>query len=216
MTPQADENITAIVDYGLGNLRSLSNALEATGHRVCISSDKDVLLGASRVVLPGVGSFSEGSQRLRDLGLLGPIGELVQRKTPLLGICLGMQLLFTESDEHGKSLGLGLLPGRVEKIADHVRPGARRTHVGWRSLIFQSSESRKHPIVPISGDLYYFVHSYAAFHSNAEHLVASVKYDNSNLAAVVCSESVLGVQFHPEKSGSAGLRILENFGRLSG
>ncbi len=192
--------MTGVVDYGLGNLFSLHNALKYLGipfKAVLSPSDAQ---GAERLILPGVGAFPEGMRRLRESGM----AELLREsKIPLLGICLGMQLLFDESGEFGSTEGLGLIPGNVVRLPQ----GARIPHMGWNALVY-TGESPLFCGVP-EGSFVYFVHSYRA-QTGREYVSAACDYAGETVAAVR-SQSVYGVQFHPEKSGSSGLKILKNF-----
>ncbi len=194
----------AVVDYGMGNLRSASKALEHVGAEVALTADADRIRAADGIVLPGVGAFPEAMRRIRDLGLERPLAEAVEAGTPLLGICLGMQLLFDSSTENGGSRGLGLLPGAVEAIDAH---GLKVPHMGWEPVRVE----RDSPIVAgiETGEPFYFVHSFVA-RPRPEHLIASGEH-GERFAAVVGGERVFGTQFHPEKSSAAGLRMLGNF-----
>jgi glutamine amidotransferase len=191
----------------MGNLRSVHKAFEYLGRAAVITSDPERVQAADHVVLPGVGAFADAMRALRESGMVSAIGEAVRRGKPLLGICLGMQLFFDESEEDGRHAGLGLLPGRVRRIT-----GTRKVpHMGWNSLTLRPS-----PLFEgLSGSPYvYFVHSYYAEPDDPEMVIASAWY-GLDLCAAVERGRVFATQFHPEKSGRIGLRMLKNFGELT-
>ncbi len=193
-----------IVDYGMGNLYSVANALKYLGESYRISADPDTIRRADRVILPGVGSFQEASYRLRTTGLQDALLEYAARQRPLLGICLGMQLLADIGDEGGESPGLGLIPGRVERFqTDQKLP-----HVGWNQLLPARSDPLLQGLDP--EPFVYFVHSYILKPRQDILTVAWSEYGKP-FCAMVRSGAVAGVQFHPEKSSSAGMKILQNF-----
>jgi len=195
-----------IVDYGMGNIRSVHNALVRMGGHVSTSHRAEELLAADALVLPGVGAFGEAVANLKARELIEPILHAVKDQgKPLLGICLGMQLLADGSEERGSSRGLSLIPGEVKRIP--VPPGLRLPHIGWNSLTFR----RKEPLFAdaIEGDAYYFVHSYH-FVCDAADVAATTDY-GGNVVAAVQRGNVFGVQFHPERSQSKGLALLGNF-----
>lgn len=196
-----------IVDYGMGNLRSVEKALERVGAEPEISSSAAAIGGADGVVLPGVGAFPHAMVRIDELGLAGAIRAAASSGRPLLGVCLGMQLLFNSSEEHGGAAGLGLLPGAVGRLS---AAGLKLPHIGWSPLTVERGSALSEGID--SGEPFYFVHSYAPAPA-AEHLLASATHGGS-FAAVVGRHPVYGVQFHPEKSSSAGLRMLSNFASI--
>lgn len=197
----------AIIDYGIGNLASAAQGFLAAGMDPVITCQKGEILSADGVVLPGVGAFPKGMENLKALDLLTVIYETVNKGTPFLGICLGMQLLFEESEEYGISKGLGLLPGCVKKFP----LGLKVPHMGWNSLNIK----KDNPITDsISADSYvYYVHSFYADKYNSEHVVASTEY-GLEFPAIVCFNNIVGMQFHPEKSSQVGIRLLRNFGEL--
>lgn len=201
-------NALAIIDYGVGNLRSVEKAFAATGCEAVVSGDEKVLRAAERLVLPGVGAFGACMKALSERGLDQLVRERVAEGTPLLGVCVGMQLLFEESDEFGATAGLGLLRGRVRRFSDElVVP-----HVGWNRV----RERRSHALL---NDLareafFYFVHSYYCEPLEENVVVGETEY-GINYASVVADENICGVQFHPEKSQESGLRLLRNFARLN-
>lgn len=197
----------AIVDYGVGNLFSLESSFAAIGEPVTVTGDAKVLREAERIVLPGVGAFGDAADKLRATGLDAAVISEAKAGKPLLGICLGMQLLFEKSYEYGEHAGLGLIPGAVKPIADVIPADCKIPNIGWNALIY------KHP-TPLfkyirAGDCVYFVHSFAAFDC-AESVVAAAEY-GAELTAAVQKNNVFGCQFHPEKSGTVGLNILKAF-----
>lgn len=199
--------MTAIIDYGVGNLFSLSCSLKAIGEEAIVTADRELIAKADRIILPGVGAFGDAADKLCASGLDKVIIEQVQNGKPLLGICLGMQLLFEESLEFGCHKGLGLIPGRVIPIADVIPKGLKIPHMGWNPLIFKAESPLTKYIS--EGDCVYFVHSFYAADCG-ESLAATAEY-GAELTAMVQNGSVYGCQFHPEKSGSVGLKILKAF-----
>lgn len=202
-----------IIDYGIGNLRSIEKAFEHVGVQVTRTDDPDTIAGAERLVLPGVGAFGACIGELRRRGLEAPIREAVGRGTPLLGVCVGLQLLFEESEEGGRHEGLGLLPGRVIRFP-HARPdGAplKVPHMGWNT----AHATRSSPLLDGLGDepYFYFVHSYHARPARAYDVLATTTY-GAAVPAMVQRDNVFGVQFHPEKSQRHGLQLLANFAAL--
>ena len=198
----------AIVDYGVGNLFSLKASLRCVGADACVTSDAEVLARAERLLLPGVGAFGDAADRLRATGLAGVVRDQAARGKPLLGICLGMQLLFDKSMEYGEHPGLGLIPGVVRPIAEIVPAEWKIPHMGWNALRFPGTP---HPLFRYikQGDFVYFVHSYAAMDC-ADSTIATAEY-GAELTAAAARGNVMGCQFHPEKSGDVGLRILKAF-----
>ena len=194
----------AIIDYGVGNLRSVEKAFAATGCEAVVSADESVLRSAERLVLPGVGAFASCMKELRARGFDELVHERVSRGTPLLGVCVGMQMLFDESDEFGSTRGLGLLRGCVRRFeTDLVVP-----HIGWNRI----HQKKAHPLfVGIEdGSFCYFVHSFYCQPEDAGVVVGVTDY-SLRYASVVGEKNVCGVQFHPEKSQDVGLRMLRNF-----
>ena len=202
--------MVAIVDYGVGNLFSLECSLNAIGAQVVITADPEVLKKADQVLLPGVGAFEDAAKKLRATGLDQVIKELAAAGKPLLGICLGMQMLFEESHEYGIHQGLGLIPGKVVSMEGVVPPDYKIPHIGWNALLFK----KECPIFKYikDGDCVYFVHSYYAANCD-DYLTATAEY-GPKLTAAVANKNVFGCQFHPEKSGSVGLAILRAFTEL--
>ncbi|MCG1021632.1 imidazole glycerol phosphate synthase subunit HisH [Sutcliffiella horikoshii] len=201
-----------IIDYGMGNLYSVSKALERMDVEYIITNDRDVLFEAEGLILPGVGSFRDAMSILQETGLDSFIKEEVARGKKLLGICLGMQLLFEESEENGITKGLSLLTGKVERFPGETAEGEsyKVPHMGWNKLEFQQAS----PLLDgVPEDYVYFVHSYYVKDFDATELLASSTYD-VQVPAVVGRANVFGTQFHPEKSSNVGLAILKNFVNL--
>jgi glutamine amidotransferase len=205
-----------LVDYGLGNLFSVRRAFEVCGADVRVTERPEDLLGADRLVLPGVGAFSTGMDGLRSRGLVEPIARYAARGNPLLGICLGMQMLFTSSAEFGEHPGLGLIDGRIAPIAPRNEGGGllKVPHIGWSRLDVPAAiagwdGSVLERVTP--GTSMYFVHSYTAVPSREEHRLADTIYGGVRIAAAVRAGHISGCQFHPEKSASAGLEVIKRF-----
>jgi glutamine amidotransferase len=198
----------AIIDYGVGNLRSVEKAFAAMGCEAVVSGDESVLRKAERLVLPGVGAFGACMRALSERGFDRLVRERAEDGTPLLGVCVGMQLLFEESDEFGSTPGLGLLPGRVKRFNDEIVV----PHVGWNRI----SQIRENPLFAdvANGSFFYFVHSYYCEPFDEQVIAGETEY-GINYASVVAYKNICGVQFHPEKSQDAGLRLLRNFARLN-
>lgn len=205
MSAGGREPVIAIVDYGMGNRRSVEKAFAHVGARPLLTSDHDAIRAADGVVVPGVGAFPRAMEHLRALGLDELVVELAQAGVPLLGICLGMQLLFERSVEMEPADGLGLLRGDVRPLA---ADGLRVPHIGWNVARFERA-SRLNAGLPAE-TAFYHVHSYAAHPADPEDVLATAEYGERFVTAVA-RENVFGVQFHPEKSSSAGLRLLASF-----
>ena len=197
----------AIVDYGVGNLFSLKSSLDAIGKKAVVTSDERELAAAERILLPGVGAFGDAAAKLRAAGLDAVIKEQAAKGKPILGICLGMQLLFEKSYEYGEYAGLGLIPGAVRPIADVTLSGLKIPHIGWNPLHIVKDSPLLGNVR--KGDCVYFVHSYYAADCD-ESVLATADY-GAPLTAAVSRGSVYGCQFHPEKSGGVGLKILKAF-----
>ncbi len=198
----------AIVDYGVGNLFSLKSSFGAIGKEVVVTSDKAVIEAAERIILPGVGAFADAAEKLRKSGLDQAVLEETKKGKPLLGICLGMQMLFDKSLEYGEHQGLGLIPGVVRPIRGYIADDLKIPHIGWNPLHLKTP---KDPLFQYldEGDCVYFVHSYFATDCN-DFVIATAEYDRE-LTAAVRRGNVWGAQFHPEKSGKVGLAILKAF-----
>lgn len=201
----------AIVDYGVGNLFSLKSSFAAVGAETAVVSDAAGLRAANKLILPGVGAFGDAAAMLRESGLAEPLLEEVSSGKPLMGICLGMQLLFTKGLEYGEHRGLDLIPGTVRPIAGVIPAGLKIPHIGWNALQLTAPED---PILRSvrSGDCVYFVHSF--FAETEPRYVSAVADYGAPLTASVRRETVWGCQFHPEKSGKVGLGILRSFCEL--
>ena len=199
--------MTAIIDYGVGNLFSLERSFAAIGESVVVTRDASVLGKADRLVLPGVGAFKDARQALRDSGLEDTVIELAIDGKPLLGICLGMQMLFDRDFEDGIHEGLGLIPGEVRPISETIGEGLKIPQIGWNALIFRNPGKLFKYIK--EGDYVYFVHSYHA--TGCESYTTAVTEYGALLTASVEKDSIFGCQFHPEKSGDVGLSILKAF-----
>ena len=200
----------AIVDYGVGNLFSLKSSFAAIGAEVTVTADKDVIRAAEKIILPGVGAFGDAAQKLRDTGLDVVLKEEAASGKPLMGICLGMQLLFDKSYEYGEHEGLGLIPGAVRPIADVIPNDLKIPHIGWNPLHLRGNS----PIFKYikEDDCVYFVHSFYA--ADCEPAVIATAEYGAELTAAVARKNVFGCQFHPEKSGKVGLSILKAFAEM--
>ena len=199
----------AIIDYGMGNLRSVQKGLERVGFDAVVTRDAGQILAARGVVLPGVGAFSACMENLGKFGLIEPIREIVRGKTPFLGICLGFQLLFSESEEFGQQKGLDLFPGKV--IGFHGGAGLKVPHMGWNRIEKQQDSPFLEGLS--SGDYVYFVHSFYVVPSDNSMVATTTDYGQSFVSSVA-TDRLFACQFHPEKSQELGLRILKNFGRF--
>ena len=202
----------AIVDYGVGNLFSLKSSFSAIGAEAVVTSDKAVIENADQIILPGVGAFGDASKKLYNSGLGDILINEANAGKPIMGICLGMQLLFDKSLEYGEHKGLGLIHGNIKPIADVISKDFKIPHIGWNSLNFKKDSPINKYIN--NGDFVYFVHSFYATDCD-EFTVATTEY-GSPLTATVQNKNVFGCQFHPEKSGETGLRILRAFTEIRG
>ena len=210
-----NKNVT-IIDYGVGNLLSVKRGFEKCGANVVVTSNPKEILNASKIVFPGVGAFPNAMLALEELNLIEVILELAELKKPILAICLGMQLLMEQSDEFKVTQGLGIIPGVVTKIpninSDGV--GLKIPHIGWNQLV-QSLNKAPWKGTVLEGtendNSAYFVHSYMVEPKDEKVRVADAIYGGNRISAVIAQEQIIGCQFHPEKSGKIGLRILENF-----
>ena len=202
----------AIVDYGVGNLFSLACSFQAVGAEVVLTSDASVIEKADKIVLPGVGAFGDAAKKLFDSGLAEVVIQQAKSGKPVLGICLGMQLLFERSYEYGQHQGLGLIKGEIRPISDVIPKGYKIPHIGWNALSFPKENELFKYLVP--GNYVYFVHSY--YGANCEDSVIDTTEYGAPLTAAVANGNVYGCQFHPEKSGEIGLKILKAFAELKG
>ena len=197
----------AIIDYGVGNIFSLKSSFKKIGADAVLTSDIEVIKAADKIVLPGVGAFGDAAEKLKGSGLFEVIKDVCKNGKPLLGICLGMQLLFEKGYEYGEHEGLGLIKGNVRFIGDYITPGLKIPHIGWNSLSFPK-ENKIFKYLN-EGDFVYFVHSYHGTECDSS-VIATTEYGGT-LTAAVADGNVYGMQFHPEKSGDTGLKILKAF-----
>ncbi len=198
--------MVAIIDYDAGNIRSVEKAAALLGHEAVVTRDRETILSADHVILPGVGAFGDAMEKLHRFGLVEVIREAVSRKLPFLGICLGLQLMFESSEEAPGVAGLGLLPGKVLRIPEEE--GLKIPHIGWNSLTFPNQGRLFEGIA--KGAYVYFVHSYYLQAGDSQIVTAATEY-GTLIHASVESENLFACQFHPEKSSETGLKILENF-----
>ena len=200
----------AVVDYGVGNLFSLKSSLASIGAEAVVSGDEAVIKSADKILLPGVGAFEDAARKLRECGLDKVICDEAAKGKPILGICLGMQMLFEKSFEYGEHKGLGLIKGEVRPIAEVIGDGLKIPHIGWNALNFPKNKDKNELFKYLNeGDFVYFVHSY--YGANCEDSVIATSEYGAPLTAAVASKNVYGCQFHPEKSGEVGLKILKAF-----
>lgn len=197
----------AIIDYGVGNLFSLKSSLESVGADAVVTGDEAVIKSADKIVLPGVGAFRDAADKLKKTHMDDVVHEMAQRGKPLLGICLGMQLLFEKSYEYGEYDGLGLLKGNIRPIADVIPKNLSIPHIGWNSLDIKKTSPLYENVD--NGEYVYFVHSYYA--ADCDECVTATADYGAPLTASVEHENVFGCQFHPEKSGKTGMKILKAF-----
>ena len=197
----------SVIDYGVGNLFSLCSSLQAIGADACVTSSKEVIEKSDKIILPGVGAFGDAAALLRKSGLDEVVIEQAKKGKKILGICLGMQLLFEKGYEYGEHDGLGLLKGNVIAMDGYIPEGLKIPHIGWNALIFK----REHPLFKYikSGDFVYFVHSYCAVGCD-DSIIGYSEY-GKEITAIVAKDNVAGAQFHPEKSSEVGLSILRAF-----
>ena len=197
----------AIIDYGVGNLFSLNSSFLKIGADTVVTGDPEIIRSAERVILPGVGAYGEASEKLRNTGLDKVVREVAASGKPLMGICLGMQLLFEYGTEFGNNPGLGLLKGHVKTMRDDIDPSLKLPQIGWNALKFKKDDKLFKYIN--NGDHVYFVHSFHAVDCD-DSLIATTEY-GGEITAAVAKDNVYGCQFHPEKSGDVGLKILKGF-----
>lgn len=197
----------AVIDYGVGNLFSLCSSLKSVGADVIVTGDAEIIKKADKLILPGVGAFKDAADKLKNLGLDSVICDLVKGGKPILGICLGMQMLFEKSHEYGCHKGLGLIKGEVVAMEGSIPKDLKIPHIGWNALNIKNDNPLFKYIK--NGDCVYFVHSYYATNCS-ESIIATAEYGKA-ITAAVAKDNIFGCQFHPEKSGETGLSILRAF-----
>lgn len=203
----------AIIDYGVGNLFSLRSSLASLGIESVVTDDESVIRSADKIILPGVGAFGDASKKLAEKRFDRLLKELAGEGKPIMGICLGMQLLFDESREFGIHKGLGLIKGSVNPISDVIPSDLKIPHIGWNGLVFPKNKEKNEIFKYVNeGDCVYFVHSFYAADCD-ESVIATTSY-GAPLTAAVASDNVYGCQFHPEKSGNVGLSIIKAFAEI--
>lgn len=210
----------SIIDYGMGNLLSVKRAFESQGIGVCVVTKPEEIISAERLVLPGVGAFRKGMHEIEERGFVEPIKEYCKHNRPFMGICLGMQMLLDESEEFGLTSGLAIIPGRVVKFSEKDESGQaiKIPHIGWNTLKKPNDCKNWNDSIlkNIDEDSFvYFVHSYCAVLCSWDNMLAFTDYGANTFAAVIHKGNCYGVQFHPEKSGEIGLKIIQNFLQLS-
>jgi len=203
--------MVAIIEYGVGNLFSLKSSLDKIGVESVVTNDKDVILSADRIILPGVGAFGDAADKLKKSRLFDFLKEIAAEGKPIMGICLGMQLLFEKSYEYGEHDGLGLIKGNVRPISDVIDAELKIPHIGWNALNFKKNNSKIFKYIN-DGDFVYFVHSF--YGAECEDSISAVSEYGTELTASVEKDNIYGCQFHPEKSGEVGLNILKAFCEL--
>jgi len=206
-------NQVAIIDYGMGNLFNIQRACSFVGLRGIITADKDMIEKSEGLLLPGVGAFGDAMNSLRKLDLIGIINDQISIHKPFLGICLGMQLLFSESEEFGEHKGLGIIKGRVVRFRNQNKEGGviKVPQVGWNQVFFKKKEELAEGMK--NGEYMYFVHSYYALVKDPEVVLTTTRYEDTEYCSSISKGSILAMQFHPEKSGIAGLKIYFNWAR---
>ena len=203
----------SVLDYGLGNTKSICNAIEKSGVKVKLTKTRDEILSSDGLILPGVGAFSHGMERLINQKIDVLLREFVDTGKPLLGICLGMQMLFDQSTEFGISKGLCLIPGKVQLLEISNKSETKLPHVSWNSISKKSESDWKGTILESldNGEDMYFVHSYYAMPANASDVLSITSYDGFEFCSTVKHKNIYGCQYHPEKSAAEGLKIINNF-----
>ena len=207
----------ALIDYGIGNVRSIRNAVDHLDESIFLSSSRDQIMASDGVILPGVGAFRKGMQHLLQRGIPEILHDFCATKKPLLGICLGMQLLFEESDEFGLSEGLGLIPGKVSILRRQKDSNEKLPHIGWSKLKKKNLQWKNTILQNIGeSDSLYFIHSFACEPRDSENILSLTPFDEGLFCSSVKRGNIYGYQFHPEKSGTVGLKILKNFLEIVG
>ena len=205
----------AVIDYEIGNVRSILEAFNNQGAKVILTNNREEILESDGLVLPGVGAFSQGMKNLRSYDLVSVIKEYVGLDKPMIGICLGMQILFEESEEFGETQGLGLIPGRVVQLPTKDSQNGKLPHISWNEINTNITPWKNTILEDIhDGSDMYFVHSFVAQPSDPCDVLSLTEYSNHNFCSSVKRGSIYGCQFHPEKSGSLGLKIIKNFTRI--
>ena len=205
---------TAILDYDCGNTESIQNALRVVGQNSVITSDKFKIKNASSLILPGVGAFPAAMAKLQEKDLIEPVGRFIDSGKPLLGICLGMQLLMESSSEFEETKGLTIINGKVVPLKSLIDSNSNRRvpNIGWYKIIVQDNSSLKNLLSgTIQDDYFYFVHSFACKPTTINETLATTEFGDTSFCSVYVKDNVSGVQFHPEKSGKSGLKVLKNF-----
>lgn len=207
-----------VVDYGIGNVFSVCNALRRIGTEPNLTSETNVIRGADRLILPGVGAFASAMNQLRARGIIPALNDFVSTGRPFLGICIGMQVLMDRSTEFGNHEGLGFIPGKVDRIPSTAPSGIRLRvpHIGWAQLRADNDDTSAWKGTPLEGtipgaDAVYFVHSYHCLPNDPKSRIAFADYDGSEVTAAVRRDNIVGIQFHPERSAEAGQKILKAF-----
>ena len=201
----------AIIDYGVGNIFSLKSSFGCIGYDAMLTNDKKTIEKADKIILPGVGAFADAARKLKESGMFTLVQESCAKGKPLMGICLGMQLLFEKSYEYGETEGLGLIHGSIKHIGNYIEKGTKIPHIGWNSLSFGDEKHKIFKYIK-EGDFVYFVHSYHGVDCDKS-TIATTDY-NGRLTAAVADKNIYGMQFHPEKSGDVGMNILKAFCEL--
>jgi len=205
----------AVIDYDVGNVRSILSAFDNQGVHALLTNDKKKILESDGVILPGVGAFKHGMDNLNKYGLVGTIKEYIETGKPFMGICLGMQMLFEESEEFGNTMGLGLISGKVIKLPTKDIDNEKLPHVSWNELNSKSTQWADTILEGIEeGSDMYFVHSFVAQPKDSNNILSTTEYSNYNFCSSVKKNNIYGCQFHPEKSGKTGLKIIKNFIRI--
>lgn len=197
----------AIIDYGVGNLFSLASSFKAIGAETVVTDDVEIINSADKIVLPGVGAFSDAAKKLRESGLDEVVKKEAERGKPLLGICLGMQMLFDKSYEYGEHEGLGLIKGNIKPLSGYIPENLKIPHIGWNALHFPEEKNKLFKYVK-ENECVYFVHSF--YGADCDSVIATAEY-GKEVTAAVAEKNIFGCQFHPEKSGKTGLNILKGF-----
>ena len=201
----------AIIDYGVGNILSLSRAIEEIGFKAELTKNKKAILDSELLILPGVGAFDNAMKLLRKNNLIETLNEFVKiKKKPLIGICLGMQMLLTKSYEMGEHLGFNFIPGEVVQIKNLGKKEIKIPHISWSEILIKNDFSNNILPKDLINRSFYFIHSFISVTKNKNHTVAYAKYLDIEIPAIIRNENVIGFQFHPEKSGNNGLKLLKN------